>query len=131
MKKYRLIYWLPNQSKEFSNPRHFETDDKEEYEKALDTAKNEGYEIEYATTQDIQTVYKDLLNDEIGAAAREYEKAKEKAIKIIQGMTPKKATLHSGDYLKSVSDVIRAAERLEALDDAFIRFEYAKRRIDS
>ena len=124
MKKYKLIYWVNSQDKEFFNPRRFETDSKEEYEKALERAKDAGYEIEYATTQDVESIYKDLLNTDIEKAAKDYEKAKVNAIQAINRLTPKKATAHAGELLKVISDIVRAAERLETLDDAFMKFEY-------
>lgn len=47
--KYKIIYWLPNQSKLFSAPQYYETDDKADFIHALKIAEENGYEIEYAT----------------------------------------------------------------------------------
>lgn len=46
---FRLIYWLHNQSKIFSAPQYYETDDREDFIHALEVANENGYEIEYAT----------------------------------------------------------------------------------
>ena len=45
--KYFFLYWLPNQSKVFSEPYYFGTDDRKEFEEKLDIARKHGYEIEY------------------------------------------------------------------------------------
>lgn len=45
--KYYFLYWLPNQSKIYSEPYYFGTNDHEELIKNLNTAKEHGYEIEY------------------------------------------------------------------------------------
>ena len=47
--KYTLVYWLPNQSKLFSAPECYETEDRDDFIRALDIANEKGYEIEYAT----------------------------------------------------------------------------------
>lgn len=49
MKKMRLVYWLPGQSKVFSSPKVFETSDEQEYAQAIETAKRNNYEIERMT----------------------------------------------------------------------------------
>lgn len=46
---YRLIYWLPRQSKLFSAPNYYETDDRDDFIHALQVANENGYEIEFAT----------------------------------------------------------------------------------
>jgi hypothetical protein len=46
---FKIIYWLPNQSKMFSAPQYYETDDRENFIKVLIVAKENGYEIEFAT----------------------------------------------------------------------------------
>lgn len=46
MKTYYLIYWLPKQSKLFSDPQMFTTTERKELEKAIETAEKSGYEIE-------------------------------------------------------------------------------------
>lgn len=46
---FKIIYWLPNQSKIFSAPQYYETDDREDFIKALIVVKENGYEIEFAT----------------------------------------------------------------------------------
>ena len=46
---YKLVYWLENQSKLFSEPRYYETYNKREFLKAFEIAEREGYEVEYAT----------------------------------------------------------------------------------
>ncbi len=48
MGKYVLIYWLHNQSKEFSDPQLFDTNDESEFSWALKTAEECGYEIDFA-----------------------------------------------------------------------------------
>ena len=45
--KYFFLYWLPNQSKIFSEPYYFGTDNHEELIEKLKIAKEHGYEIEY------------------------------------------------------------------------------------
>ena len=45
--KYYFLYWLPNQSKVFSEPYYYGTDDREDFMKKLNTARKSGYEIEY------------------------------------------------------------------------------------
>ena len=45
--KYFFLYWLPNQSKVFSEPYYFGTNKYEELMEKLNTAKENGYEIEY------------------------------------------------------------------------------------
>ena len=47
--KYKLIYWLPNQSKIFSAPQYYETSDRDDFIRALDCVERNGYEIEFAT----------------------------------------------------------------------------------
>lgn len=49
MEMFYMIYWLRNQSKMFSAPKYYETDDREDFIHALEVAKENGYEIEYAT----------------------------------------------------------------------------------
>lgn len=44
--QYILVYWLPNQSKLFSEPQYFTTPDKDLFEEAVLTAMAERYEIE-------------------------------------------------------------------------------------
>ena len=46
---YKLIYWLEGQSKLFSAPQYYETSDREDFIHALEVAKENGYEIEFAT----------------------------------------------------------------------------------
>ena len=46
MKTYYLLYWLPGQSKIFSDPQMFTTTERKELEKAIETAEKSGYEIE-------------------------------------------------------------------------------------
>lgn len=46
MKKYYLLYWLPNQSKVFSEPQLFVTESLEALEQAISIANANGYEIE-------------------------------------------------------------------------------------
>lgn len=48
-KMFKLIYWLPNQSKLFSAPQYYETDDREDFIHALEVADKNSYEIEFAT----------------------------------------------------------------------------------
>ena len=45
--KYFFLYWLPDQSKLFSEPYYFGTNSHEELTEKLKTAKENGYEIEY------------------------------------------------------------------------------------
>lgn len=45
---YKLMYWLPNQSKLYSFPQVFETEDRDDWQEAIKTAVNHGYEIEFA-----------------------------------------------------------------------------------
>lgn len=45
---YKLMYWLPGQSKIYSSPRVFETEDRDDLQKAIKTAVEHGYEIEFA-----------------------------------------------------------------------------------
>ena len=45
--KYYFLYWLPKQSKLFSDPFYFGTDSFEEFTEKLNIAKEHGYEIEY------------------------------------------------------------------------------------
>lgn len=44
--RYRILYWLPNQSKLYSNINVFDTDDRDEYENAIKIAHENGYVIE-------------------------------------------------------------------------------------
>lgn len=44
--KYMILYWLPNQSKIFSSPQLFITDDITKYLEALQIADKNGYELE-------------------------------------------------------------------------------------
>ena len=46
---FKMIYWLPNQSKLFSEPQYYETDDRDNFIHALQIANENGYEIEFAT----------------------------------------------------------------------------------
>lgn len=46
---FEIIYWLPNQSKIFSEPQYYETNDREDFIHALQVATENGYEIEFAT----------------------------------------------------------------------------------
>lgn len=46
MDKLRMTYWLPGQSKLFSEPQVFETEDGKEWERAVNIAHEKGYEIE-------------------------------------------------------------------------------------
>lgn len=46
--KFVIVYWLHGQSKVFSNPQCFETDNVIEFGNAVTTALENGYEIEYA-----------------------------------------------------------------------------------
>lgn len=46
MKQYYLKYWLPNQSKIFSEPKLFVTESREALEQAISIANANGYEIE-------------------------------------------------------------------------------------
>ena len=46
---FKMIYWLPNQSKIFSAPKYYETDDRNDFVHALQIANENGYEIEFAT----------------------------------------------------------------------------------
>lgn len=48
IKTYEIIYWLPNQSKLFSNPQCYVTTDKADFIRALETAQEKDYEIEFA-----------------------------------------------------------------------------------
>lgn len=43
--KYKIIYWLHNQSKIFSDPQCFETDNMEDFVRALNSAVKYRYEI--------------------------------------------------------------------------------------
>lgn len=45
MKKYYILYWLPNQSKIFNPPNFFVTESKEELDRAISIANANGYEI--------------------------------------------------------------------------------------
>lgn len=45
---YKLMYWLPNQSKLYSFPQVFETEDRDDWQEAIKTAVTHGYEIEFA-----------------------------------------------------------------------------------
>ncbi len=45
---YKLLYWLPNQSKLFSVPQVYETEDRDAWQEAIRTAVANGYEIEAA-----------------------------------------------------------------------------------
>lgn len=47
--EYKLVYWLHNQSKLFSSPQCFVTNNKEDFVRAIKEAVKHGYEIEYAT----------------------------------------------------------------------------------
>lgn len=49
MFEFEIIYWLPNQSKIFSEPQYYETNDREDFIHALQVARENGYEIEFAT----------------------------------------------------------------------------------
>lgn len=44
--KYQIIYWLPRQSREFSDPRVFEARDAEEKNHTILSCIEHGYEIE-------------------------------------------------------------------------------------
>lgn len=52
MTLYHLIYWLPNQSKLFSEPQHAVFTNKEDFAKALMTATLNRYEIEKTFTEE-------------------------------------------------------------------------------
>lgn len=41
----RMIYWLPNQSRLFSEPQIFETKSGKEWSRAVNIAHEKGYEI--------------------------------------------------------------------------------------
>ena len=43
--RLRMYYYLPDQSRVFSKPKIFETDDYAEWEKAIDIAHEKQYEI--------------------------------------------------------------------------------------
>ncbi len=45
---YKLVYWLPKQSKCLSSPQVFETENRGEWQEAVNTAVRLGYEIEFA-----------------------------------------------------------------------------------
>lgn len=45
MKKYRMMYYLKNQSKLFSDPQVFETDSFEEFKRAFAKALECGYDV--------------------------------------------------------------------------------------
>ena len=45
--KYYFLYWLPYQSKIFSEPYYFGTNNYEELMRKWNVAKEHGYEIEY------------------------------------------------------------------------------------
>lgn len=47
--KYFMVYWLNGQSHLFSDPQIFSTNNKEEFKKALETAKRCMYDVEYYT----------------------------------------------------------------------------------
>ena len=47
--KYFMVYWLPNQSRLFSDPKMFATDSKQEFIEKLEIAKRNRYEIDFAT----------------------------------------------------------------------------------
>ena len=44
---YYFTYWYPTQSKLFSYPNYYGTENREEFKKMLDAARGFGYEIEY------------------------------------------------------------------------------------
>lgn len=46
---FELIYWLPDQDKICGAPKHYWTEDREEFIRALQFVKDNGYEIEFAT----------------------------------------------------------------------------------
>lgn len=46
---FELIYWLPNQSKVFSLPQYYMSYDRDNFIHALQIAKDNGYEIEFAS----------------------------------------------------------------------------------
>lgn len=46
---FKLIYWLPNQSRMFSDPQYYETSCREDFIHAVEVANKNGYEIEYAS----------------------------------------------------------------------------------
>ncbi len=50
---FKLIYWLPNQSKLFSAPQYYETNDREDFIHALQIVEENGYEIEFATDSEV------------------------------------------------------------------------------
>lgn len=47
---YKLVYFLPNQSKLFSEPRLYETYSIDEFTRVLEIAEKEGYEVVYSTS---------------------------------------------------------------------------------
>lgn len=48
---YELIYYLPRQPRMFCIPSKYTTESKAEFLKALEIAKEKGYQIEYATSE--------------------------------------------------------------------------------
>ena len=53
MKKYTLIYWLKNQSKEFSEPRVYTTTEEDSYRQAVAIANANGYDIEKVIIEEV------------------------------------------------------------------------------
>ena len=49
MYKYVLVYWLPNQSRLFSEPQTYFTNDKDSFVEAIKIAVKNGYDIAYQT----------------------------------------------------------------------------------
>lgn len=48
MRKFRIIYWLPNQSRMFSNPQVHDVDTNKELNDCIKTVVENHYDIEYA-----------------------------------------------------------------------------------
>ena len=46
--KWRLIYWFKDQSRIYSEPNIYDTDTKEDFNRALKTAVENDYEIDFA-----------------------------------------------------------------------------------
>lgn len=53
MKKYTLIYWLKNQSKEFSEHRVYTTTEEDSYRQAVAIANANGYDIEKIIIEEV------------------------------------------------------------------------------
>ena len=69
------------------------------------------------------TTFKDILNQKIEEAAKNFEQAKKDAIKDIEGITVGSAAEYGAGYYSHIEDITRYASEIRKLSEMFRYYE--------